>query len=203
MAAAALHGFFLALGLILPLGVQNVFVFNQGALQRRYHQALPIILTACLCDTLLITAAVAGVSVLLLASPLFGTVLMGAGVIFLLYMGTVTWKSRPDTAGGRAEAFPAKRQISFGLFVSLLNPHAIMDTVGVIGTSSLAYGGWDKAAFGASCVLVSWLWFFGLAGAGRLAGALDRNGSFLPVLNKISALVMWGAAFFMALQLIR
>ena len=31
---------------------------------------------------------------------------------------------------------PAK-QISFALSVSLLNPHAIMDTIGVIGTSAL------------------------------------------------------------------
>ncbi|GGA41924.1 hypothetical protein GCM10007416_13560 [Kroppenstedtia guangzhouensis] len=28
---AFMHGFLLAFGLILPLGVQNVFIFNQGA----------------------------------------------------------------------------------------------------------------------------------------------------------------------------
>lgn len=31
MLAALLHGIALAFGLILPLGAQNVFVFNQGA----------------------------------------------------------------------------------------------------------------------------------------------------------------------------
>lgn len=30
-----IHGFLLALGLILPLGAQNVFVFNQGANQKK------------------------------------------------------------------------------------------------------------------------------------------------------------------------
>ncbi len=30
---AIIHGVILAFGLILPLGVQNVFVFNQGAIQ--------------------------------------------------------------------------------------------------------------------------------------------------------------------------
>lgn len=30
MLAALLHGIALAFGLILPLGAQNVFVFNQG-----------------------------------------------------------------------------------------------------------------------------------------------------------------------------
>lgn len=201
MLAAGIHGFLLAFGLILPLGVQNVFVFNQGALHRRYRHALPIVLTASVCDTLLIGMAVLGVSVLLLASPVFGYILMGGGMIFLLYMGWVTWRSDPAAGGDAPEAFPPRRQITFGLLVSLLNPHAILDTVGVIGTSSLGYDGWNKLAFGASCILVSWIWFFGLAWAGRLAGSADRSGKLLRVLNKASALVMWGAAAVMAVKI--
>ncbi|EOB7095948.1 hypothetical protein NYT36_02995 [Staphylococcus aureus] len=34
MIQPVLHGILLALGLILPLGAQNVFVFNQGANQK-------------------------------------------------------------------------------------------------------------------------------------------------------------------------
>ena len=45
-----IHGLLLALGLILPLGAQNVFVFNQGANQK-ISKALPVIITAGLCDT--------------------------------------------------------------------------------------------------------------------------------------------------------
>ncbi len=45
-----LHGILLALGLILPLGAQNVFVFNQGANQKMIN-ALPVVITAGLCDT--------------------------------------------------------------------------------------------------------------------------------------------------------
>ena len=44
-----IHG--LLLGLILPLGAQNVFVFNQGANQKKISKALPVIITAGLCDT--------------------------------------------------------------------------------------------------------------------------------------------------------
>ena len=39
-----IHGFLLALGLILPLGAQNVFVFNQGANQKKLTKALPVIM---------------------------------------------------------------------------------------------------------------------------------------------------------------
>ena len=34
MVTAIIHGFILAIGLILPLGAQNVFIFNQGANQQ-------------------------------------------------------------------------------------------------------------------------------------------------------------------------
>lgn len=36
-----IHAVVLAFGLILPLGVQNVFIFNQGMSQRSYARALP------------------------------------------------------------------------------------------------------------------------------------------------------------------
>lgn len=85
--------------------------------------------------------------------------------------------------------------------VSLLNPHAILDTIGVIGTSSLAYLGVEKLAFAVSCILVSWLWFLGLGIVGRMTGKLDQSGRFLLVLNKISAIVMWGTAVYIGVTL--
>jgi L-lysine exporter family protein LysE/ArgO len=66
---AFIHGFILALGLILPLGAQNVFVFQQGAAQPRFLRALPAALTAAVCDTALILLAVLGVSVVVFTIP--------------------------------------------------------------------------------------------------------------------------------------
>jgi L-lysine exporter family protein LysE/ArgO len=87
-----LHGFILAFGLILPLGVQNVFVFNQGALRPNFIQALPVIITASICDTLLISLAVLGVSVVVLGSYWIKACLFAAGIFFLIYMGVITWE---------------------------------------------------------------------------------------------------------------
>lgn len=53
-----IHAVVLAFGLILPLGVQNVFIFNQGLTQKKYLHALPAIITAGISDTPLIGAAV-------------------------------------------------------------------------------------------------------------------------------------------------
>ena len=65
MSEAIIHGIILAFGLIIPLGVQNVFVFNQGASQPNIWRA-SVVLTASICDTLLILIAVQGVSLVLL-----------------------------------------------------------------------------------------------------------------------------------------
>ena len=63
---AFLHGIILAFGLIIPVGVQNVFVFNQGATHKAFRNALPAVITASICDTILILLAVAGVSLIIL-----------------------------------------------------------------------------------------------------------------------------------------
>ena len=65
MVMAFLHGFILALGLILPLGVQNLFVLQQGILQPRLWKTVPAVVTAALCDTVLISCSVGGVAWLL------------------------------------------------------------------------------------------------------------------------------------------
>ncbi|MDG0791036.1 LysE family transporter [Cohnella ginsengisoli] len=202
MLHVVINAFLLALGLILPLGAQNVFVFNQGALQPRYVRALPITITASVCDTLLISLAVFGVSAIALGIAWIKISLISVGVLFLLYMGRVIWRSKPAAAnGGQAEGLGARRQIALTASLSLLNPHAIMDAVGVIGTSALRYDGWDKLAFALTSIAVSWLWFHGLALAGRIAGKADPSGRFLVALNKSSALLMWGTAIYLALSL--
>jgi L-lysine exporter family protein LysE/ArgO len=203
MLEAFIHGFILALGLILPLGVQNVFVFNQGALQPRFIKVLPVIITAALCDTLLILVAVLGVSLLILGSVWIKAILIGGGCIFLIYMGWSTWNSKPSNERKEiVENFSMKKLVLFSASVSLLNPHAIMDTVGVIGTSSLRYQGQEKVLFAVACILVSWIWFLGLSLIGRVSGKLDKSGKFLLSLNKISALVMWGASIYLVFSLL-
>lgn len=205
MIGVILHGFILALGLILPLGVQNVFVFNQGVVQPRFIRALPVIITASLCDTLLISLAVLGVSVIVLEYEWIKMTLFTLGICFLVYMGAATWRSKPPSGQDpeSARLFSPKKQIVFAISVSLLNPHAVLDTMGVIGTSSLEYEGANKVIFTVVCIAVSWLWFLGLGIAGRAAGRMDPTGRLLSVLNRISAVIMWGTAAYLVLRLIQ
>ena len=77
MFTVVIHALLLAFGLILPLGVQNVFVFNQGANQRTFKQALPVVFTASVCDTILLLVAVLGVSATAAAFSFFQTLIFG------------------------------------------------------------------------------------------------------------------------------
>lgn len=202
MLAALIHGMILAFGLILPLGVQNVFVFNQGATQPTLIRALPVVLMASLCDTLLILLAVLGVSIIVFTFAWIKTTIFAVGILFLLYMGWTIWITETSSMGGTSQPLSLKKQLTFTASVSLLNPHAILDTIGVIGTSSLHYVGEEKWIFTLACITVSWLWFLGLAILGRLMGKLDPEGKWMNLLNKVSALIIWGVAVYLIKELV-
>ncbi|UWF56768.1 LysE family transporter [Staphylococcus hyicus] len=189
MLQALLHGVLLALGLILPLGAQNIFVFNQGANHKHWLRTLPVIVTAGLCDTLLILLAVLGVSLIVMSLPTLQLVIYIIGFIFLLYMAWSLWREKPSSIEEQTQ-MSAKKQIGFALSVSLLNPHAIMDTIGVIGTSAALYTGSEKVIFTIATITVSWVWFITLTLLGRLVGHVDRTGKFIVILNKCSSVII-------------
>ncbi len=202
MLYAFMYGVLLALGLIVPLGVQNLFIFNQGANQPHFLHAMPSVLTAILCDALLIICSVFGVSVVVLAIPWLKTTILLLGFLFLLYMGWVTWHSKPRTLQPGKKPLPAKKQMLFAASVSLLNPHALLDTIGVIGTSSLQFSGQEKWIFTAACILTSAAWFCALSIVGHFLHRLDTTGRWLQLINKLSALMVWGIAAYIAWLLV-
>ncbi|GBX79560.1 LysE/ArgO family amino acid transporter [Staphylococcus aureus] len=201
MVTAIIHGFILAIGLILPLGAQNVFIFNQGANQPKYRYVLPAIITAGLSDSLLIIAVV-GVSIIIMSLPVLQAIIYIVGLIFLMYMAWTIWHDKPSTDGETQIMSPMK-QVSFALSVSLLNPHAILDTIGVIGSSAALYSGSNKIAFTIACISVSWLWFFLLAILGKMVGSIDKTGKLLTIINKISSIIIIIVALMILQKLIQ
>lgn len=200
MLVAFIHGFLLSLGLILPIGMQNGFILTQGALHNRWSNSLPAVVTASICDTFLIALAVLGVSTIALHITWLRNTFGAIGIVFLLHMGWSTWRPKTEPKNGEtaSTAWTAKRQIGFTLSVSLLNPHALIDTLAVIGGSAVAYKAWtDRIAFGVASVAVSWLWFFGLSIAGHMVGKVALRKSSLQVLNRVSAMMMWMSAVYL------
>lgn len=191
----------LSLALILPIGVQNAFILTQGTLQNRWVGSFPSVITASICDTLLITLAILGVSAVALHITWVRYVLGVIGVIFILYMGLSVWRDvkQEDNANTALTAWGASRQIRFATSISLLNPHALIDTLVVIGGSALVYTHWSiRIAFGVACIAVSWIWFFGLSFVGHIVGRVALRNSSLVLINRISAVMMWLSAIYLA-----
>lgn len=195
-----IHGVLLAFGLILPLGVQNIFIFTQGVTQPSLLRALPAVVTAAICDTVLIVLAILGLSLIVLQFEWLRIILLVAGILFLLYMGKVIWSSKAMNISGK-EALPLKKQIVFALSVSFLNPHALLDTIGVIGTSAVKYSGQQLLFFTLACVFISWIWFFGLAVLGATLKKINIHSQIFILFNKCSAIFIWGTAIYLLISL--
>ncbi|BDG59584.1 LysE/ArgO family amino acid transporter [Caldinitratiruptor microaerophilus] len=180
-ALAFLSGLLLGLSMILPIGPQNVFVLNQGLLGG-LRRGLLAAVVAGVCDTVLILSGAAGLSALLTGVGWLRTVLLAVGALFLtaLGFGSLRDPAEPavlaagDAAAGRqaaAAAAPARAVVLTGVGVSWGNPHAILDTVAVLGSAIASRAPATRAAFAAGAVAASWLFFLTLALGGALFGA--------------------------------
>ncbi|MCY0880900.1 MAG: LysE family transporter [Firmicutes bacterium] len=193
MSAAFLHGFLLAFAIILPFGPQNTLILQQGLRSASWRPILPIVLTAGLSDTLLIIAAVAGASTIVRHFPWIQDLLSLIGLIFLIVLGIHTWNTVPiNPLETPAVSGSLRQKIRHSLSTSLLNPHAISDTLLVIGGNAAAYDlSHRQWAFAAGAISVSWLWFSILSVTGRLLQRLPHPLSIQRIMNRGSALLMW------------
>ncbi|UBV42408.1 LysE family transporter [Deinococcus taeanensis] len=176
-----LRGLSLGLSLIVAIGPQNAFVLRQG-LSRR-HAALAA-LACSVCDTLLITLGVLGVGALLSRTPALVTAGTLCGAAFLTWYGLRALRGAwvggaPGLHAGAGVAPTVRGVLVTAAGFSLLNPHALLDTVVLIGGASAGLSGAGRGAFLSGTVLASWAWFFMLALAGRaVAPVMARPGAW-------------------------
>ena len=154
-----LNGLMLGLSLIMALGPQNIFVIRQGAL--RQHAVLSA-LTCFLCDLVLVSASVAGLHHILELHPTFAVWITRLGVAFLGYYGgkaLLQSYSKQPRGLKQQKHFSSRWQIILlALSFSLLNPHAIVDSLVLIGGGSAQFPD-QQQAFLFGVVTSSLLWF--------------------------------------------
>lgn len=157
-----LNGLLLGLSLIMALGPQNVFLIKQGA--RKNHATLSAVICFC-CDIILVLASVTGLHGILNAHPGLQRWLILFGAAFLLFYATKALISGlyPKAKNSNETPQPHNRLqiILFALGFSLLNPHAIIDSLVIIGSGSSQFPD-HKFAFLAGVLTSSLLWFSSL-----------------------------------------
>ena len=150
-------GLLLGMATALPIGMQSFVVMNQG-LRFGYPRVLVGIVTASLCDSALIVLGAAGASALLRA-PGHEGLLISVGVLFFLVVGvTALLRASPETEAVESRARPGA-MVAQTVGVSLLNPHAIFDTVGLLGGAIVIQAPGNRLGFAAGAIAASWVWF--------------------------------------------
>ncbi|KTD49314.1 LysE/ArgO family amino acid transporter [Legionella quateirensis] len=156
------NGLLLGLSLIMALGPQNVFLIKQGA--RRNHAALSA-MVCFICDIILACASVAGLHQILLVHPTLQIWLVWFGTAFLLYYAIKAFRSAFTHHKKQSDKTPQPHNriqiVLFALGFSLLNPHAIIDTLVIIGSGSSQFPD-HKMAFLLGVITSSLLWFSSL-----------------------------------------
>ena len=188
------QGLGLGAGLILAIGAQNAFVLAHGV---RGRNVLAVAGVCTLCDATLIAAGVLGLGQALAAHPLLSRGALWGGAAFLAWFGAGSLRAalgREALAPGRDTPDSLGRAVAGALAVSLLNPHAVLDTVVLLGAASCAFPGAGRVSFGAGAATASGLWFFSLALFGRALAPLFADPRAWRVLHALVALTVWTVA---------
>jgi L-lysine exporter family protein LysE/ArgO len=164
-------GLLFGLATAFPVGVQSFVVMNQG-LRFGYPRVLTGIITASLCDTLLIVLGAAGASALLAGADERVPVLI-IGIAFLATFGVLALRAPPEEEADEVESVGRPlAMIAQTVGVSLFNPHAVLETVGVLGGATAAQSAGNRVGFALGVIAASWVWFV-MVGFG--ASALQRR----------------------------
>ncbi len=192
-------GLVLGLALIIPIGAQNVFVINQS-IAVGMPRALVAVAAAGVCDTILIVAGAAGFSAILIGVPGLRPLLLLAGALFLLYLGVRSLRAyASDNDATAHESLSFRGVATRTASVSLLNPHAILDTVGVLGVAIAAQESTQRALFATGTLTASWVWFLALALTASTARRfLTAQGRMW--VDRISGLILLAFAAFLAIE---
>ncbi|WP_348944477.1 LysE/ArgO family amino acid transporter [Chitinibacter sp. FCG-7] len=186
------QGMALCASLIMAIGAQNAFILRQGI--SRQHLFIAVI-TCIGCDFLLMSAGVLGMGKILQTLPELQSWMALAGAVFVFWFG---WQAlqkaiRPGQLqidDATRSARTAKSVVVAALGFSLLNPHAILDTVVLVGGIGAQQAPANQPIFVLGAVSFSCLWFFSLAyGASKLAPLFAKPAAW-RVLEALIALMM-------------
>lgn len=193
-------GFATMIALIIAIGVQNAFVLQQGI----KHEHTFLVAAVCsLCDAALIVLGAVGLGALITNNLTLNLIIGWGGAAFLFVYALRSFFAAYRATGlkvGSARRGSRNNVMVKALAVSLLNPHAILDTVVLVGGLAARYEGAARTACAVGGMTASFLWFFGLAyGARWLAPVLSRP-SVWRVVDIVIGLMMLSLAVSLALD---
>lgn len=189
-------GVSISLSLIVAIGPQNTFVFS-NAVRGRYVGTVTLI--SIVCDSALASLGVLGVGPALARIPFLSGALVCIGLVWLMYcagrsLSLAFKRSALQEANQRFQS--TKELLLSAIAFSLLNPHAYLDSVFLIGSFSAGIAGPLRLPFYIGILGGISLWFILLSLTGRLCASLLKSESAWRILHVVVALsLLWSIAF--------
>lgn len=196
MIDVVITGFLTTATLIIAIGAQNAFILKNGIANNHIFLMSSICF---LCDIVMTSLGVLGIGKLFLDNITAQLVLSLLGAIFLFSYGLMALKSVFQNKSMNITMNVLKRskkEIILGtLAVTLLNPHAYLDTIVIIGgiTSNLDFN--EKFYFLAGALLGSGLWFFSLAYGSKKLAPWFAKPKMWKILDMLIAVIMFSISY--------
>lgn len=191
---AFLAGYSIGFSLILAIGAQNAFVLRQGLLR---NHVFVVCLTCSLSEVILVSLGVFGFGRLSEIAPWFSTLMLWGGALFLVVYGALcfrsAWRGSAGLQADGAARLSLKATILTCLAFTWLNPHAILDTVVLLGALSAQYGP-ERGQFGLGAMLAAATFFFMLGYGARLLAPFFAKPQAWRVLDTGIGITMWSIA---------
>lgn len=196
LSSAFLKGMGVGGGLIVAIGAQNAFLLRQG-LQR--HFVLACVLICVACDVTLIALGAGSVGRFVAASPLVLHAIRVGGALFLIEYGRrAAWaacKGQDRILRSNNAAFSERgAALRAAVALSILNPHAWLDTVVLLGAIGAQQPGRGHFYFSAGAMVASTVWFSCLGFGARMLAPVFAKPASWRVLDGLIALTMWSIA---------
>jgi len=176
--------------LIMPIGMQNAFVLNQG-IRRQHH--LFVAAFCSIADAVFMSLGVWGGAKVFTAYPWLLTSIGVLGALFMFYYGFLCFKSA--FAGGNHLTINTKSR-SFKAIVlaccafTILNPHVYIDTVIILGGFAANLTADQRPWFVLGGVSASFIWFFGLSLLGQKLAPILSKPKSQQIIDFVIAIMM-------------
>ena len=154
-----IKGLFVTLGLIIAIGMQSAYVLKQGIM--RNHVWI-VVLICSICDSFLIILGVNGLGELWSSNEVIYKMANWGGILFLTLYGIKSFYSAFKKSNilihDNSPISSVKHVILMSFSVSLLNPHAFLDTCIVMSGVSSSIPLDLKTSFTIGAISASFIW---------------------------------------------
>jgi L-lysine exporter family protein LysE/ArgO len=181
-------GLTLFAGLIVAIGAQNLFVLQQGLLQRHVG---PVVAFCIVCDIALTAAGVFGLSKALTRMPVLAPAMTLAGTLFLGWYGVKAFRRATNAATvSLPDPLALGATLKQAAGFTLLNPHVYLDTVLLVGSIGAAQPVLGRPWFVLGAATASSAWFLSLGFGARLLAPIFARPAAWRMLDAIIGLTM-------------